>query len=167
MNNVANYINKALEILIIFLMGVLVIDVLWQVFSRFVLSNPSSFTDELARFLLIWLSLFGGAYMMGKKQHLAIDLLSHRISESKSIVLDNVVQITIFIFCFLVLIIGGVRLVFVTFHLEQTSAALGLPLGYVYISLPISGLIICFYSVHFLLKNLNTSSTNKGVSHGN
>ena len=107
-------LDQALEIIVILIMGALVIDVLWQVFSRFILSNPSSFTDELARFLLIS-----------------------------------------------VLIIGGSRLVFITLYLEQTSAALNVPLGYVYSVLPLSGIIMLIYNFHFLLQNfagLRTSS---------
>ena len=69
------YVDKMLEKLLIFLMSILVIDVLWQVTSRYILSSPSSFTDELAGFLLIWVSLFGAAYVTGRKEHLAIDLM--------------------------------------------------------------------------------------------
>lgn len=67
-------IDKILENFVVGLMGILVIDVLWQVTSRYVLSSPSSFTDELAGFLLIWVGLFGSAYVAGKNEHLAIDL---------------------------------------------------------------------------------------------
>ena len=72
---VREVIEKALEWLLVFLMSVLVLDVLWQVFSRYILSSPSSYTDELAGFLLIWVGLFGAAYVAGKREHLAIDLL--------------------------------------------------------------------------------------------
>ena len=47
-------IDKILELTLIASMSLLVIDVPWQVFSRFILQDPSSFTEELARFLLIW-----------------------------------------------------------------------------------------------------------------
>ncbi len=147
-------LDRALEIVIITLMGILVIDVLWQVFSRFILSDPSSFTDELARFLLIWLSLFGGAYMLGKKQHLAIDLITHRLDKRQILYLDTVVQSVILIFVIAVLMIGGSRLVFVTLYLNQTSAALGIELGYVYAAIPLSGLIMCLYCTHFLIENV-------------
>ena len=64
-------LNKVLEIFLVVLMSVLVIDVLWQVFSRYLLSSPSSFTDELAGFLLIWVGVLGAAYVDGRKEHLA------------------------------------------------------------------------------------------------
>lgn len=154
MKTLIKKLDKALEIVVIALMGILVIDVLWQVFSRFILSDPSSFTDELARFLLIWLSLFGGAYMLGKKQHLAIDLITHRLDKRQVLYLDTVVQSVILIFVITVLIIGGSRLVFVTLYLNQTSAALGIELGYVYTVIPLSGLIMCLYCIHFLIENV-------------
>mgnify|MGYP003626335582 CR=1 FL=1 len=154
-------LDQALEIIVILIMGALVIDVLWQVFSRFILSNPSSFTDELARFLLIWVSLLGGAYMLGKRLHLSIDLISHKLTVKQSLVIDSIVQIIILLFVISVLIIGGSRLVFITLYLEQTSAALNVPLGYVYSVLPLSGIIMLIYNFHFLLQNfagLRTSS---------
>ena len=154
MKTLIKKLDKALEIVVIALIGILVIDVLWQVFSRFILSDPSSFTDELARFLLIWLSLFGGAYMLGKKQHLAIDLITHRLDKRQILYLDTVVQSVILIFVITVLIIGGSRLVFVTLYLNQTSAALGIELGYVYAVIPLSGLIMCLYCIHFLIENV-------------
>ena len=76
-------LNKGLEALLVFLMSVLVIDVLWQVAARYLLSNPSSFTDELAGFLLIWVGLLGAAYVAGRKEHLAIDILLQKTRENR------------------------------------------------------------------------------------
>ncbi|MFV0269022.1 MAG: TRAP transporter small permease, partial [Draconibacterium sp.] len=76
-------IDKIIEIVLVALMSILVIDVLWQVFSRYVLSAPSSFTDELAGFLLIWVGLLGSAYVAGKNEHLAIDLLLQKMKGMK------------------------------------------------------------------------------------
>ena len=56
-------IDKGLEGLLVFLMAFLVVDVLWQVVSRYVLVSPSSVTDELAGYLLIWVGLLGAAYV--------------------------------------------------------------------------------------------------------
>ncbi|NIX00358.1 MAG: TRAP transporter small permease subunit, partial [Phycisphaerae bacterium] len=54
-------------------MGVLVIDVTWQVITRFVLKNPSSWTEELATYLLIWVGLLGAAVALHRGAHLGID----------------------------------------------------------------------------------------------
>ena len=50
-------INKIVRLVLIILLSLLVIDVVWQVFTRYILQAPSTFTDELARYLLIWVSL--------------------------------------------------------------------------------------------------------------
>jgi TRAP-type C4-dicarboxylate transport system permease small subunit len=141
------HIDHILERFLIILMSILVIDVLWQVTSRYILSAPSSFTDELAGFLLIWVSLFGAAYVTGRKEHLAIDLLLQKSSGNTKIKLEIFIQLTIFLFALFVLVIGGIWLVYTRFTLSVKSAALQLPLGYVYIVLPVSGLIILFYTI--------------------
>ena len=152
------YVDKMLEKLLVFLMSILVIDVLWQVTSRYILSSPSSFTDELAGFLLIWVSLFGAAYVTGRKEHLAIDLMLQKSSIKNKIRLELFIHGMIFSFSFFVLVIGGIWLVYTRFVLSVKSAALQLPLGYVYIVLPVSGLIILFYSIDNSRKLLKSSS---------
>ena len=77
-------IDRALAWLVIVVMASLVIDVLWQVFTRFVLRDPSSFTEELARYLLIWVGLLGASYAAGKRMHLALDLLPMKLEGRRS-----------------------------------------------------------------------------------
>ena len=143
--------DRILEGFLVLIMGILVIDVLWQVISRYILSSPSSFTDELAGFLLVWVSLFGAAYVTGKKEHLAIDLMIQKAGAEKRKILEMIINLFIFLFGLLVMVMGGSWLVYTRFALEVKSAALQLPLGYVYIVLPISGLLIVFYSIDNLL----------------
>ena len=144
---VREVIEKTLEWLLVFLMSVLVFDVLWQVFSRYILSSPSSYTDELAGFLLIWVGLFGAAYVAGKREHLAIDLLLQRSSKKRRFILEIVISVIVIMFAIVVMIIGGSWLVYTRFFLSVKSAALGLPLGVVYLVLPISGLLIVYFDI--------------------
>ena len=150
--------NRTLEITLVILACVLVVDVLWQVFSRYILNSPSSFTDELAGYLLIWVSLLGAAYVVGKQEHLAIDLLLQKSPPARQRILRIIIQSLIMGFAATVLVIGGSWLVYTRFYLGVTSAALQLPLGYVYIVLPLSGLIIIFYSIHHLIDVIKNRS---------
>ncbi len=149
-------IDKILENFVAALMGILVIDVLWQVTSRYVLSSPSSFTDELAGFLLIWVGLFGSAYVAGKNEHLAIDLMVQRSGPARRKFLEIFIGGCIVVFSFFVLVLGGTWLVYTRFALEVKSAALEIPLGYVYIVLPISGLLIIFFTIDNTLQFLKS-----------
>ncbi len=148
MRKVIHVIDRCLEYLLVFLMAAMVLNVLWQVITRFVFVNPSTFTGELARYLLIWLSLFGASYVSGKQQHLAIDFLPARLGEEKRKKLQTAVHIFILVFALLVMVVGGANLVSHTFYLNQLSAALRINLGFVYLALPLSGSLIMFYSVH-------------------
>ena len=129
-------IDKGLELSLIFLMAFLVVDVLWQVLSRYILVSPSSVTDELAGYLLIWVGLLGAAYVSGKNEHLAIDLLLQHMRPSRRKLLR-----------LFVLIVGGAWLVYTRFHLGVTSASLEINLGYVYLALPLGGLLTAYYAV--------------------
>lgn len=144
-------LDKYLEKVLIFIMGILVIDVLWQVLSRYILSSPSSFTDELAGFLLIWVGILGAAYVAGQRQHLAIDLLIQKSSISNQKKLNNIINICIALFSLSVMVVGGMWLVITRFQFNVSSAALQIPLGYVYLVMPLSGLLMLYYSIYFII----------------
>lgn len=153
-------IDKLLEWLLVFLMSVLVIDVLWQVASRYLLNSPSSFTDELAGFLLIWVGLLGAAYVAGKRQHLAIDLLIQRSSPQRKYKLEMIISVVIILFAITVLVIGGSWLVYTRFYLSVKSAALGLPLGIVYLVLPLSGVLIAYFDIDNMINMVKSKPKN-------
>jgi len=148
---IRNKIDKVLAKLLIIIMGIMVINVLWQVFSRYFLGAPSSFTDELARYLMIWIGILGAAYVSGRNKHVAIDVLPSRLSAKTQKKLRLVVRILIILFCLLALVIGGSRLVYVTYVLDQYSPALQVPLAVVYMVIPISGLLIIYYKISDIL----------------
>ena len=145
-------LDRILAVAIGLLMAAMVLNVLWQVLTRFVLPTPSSYTEELARYMMIWIGLLGGAYGVGQKSHLALDLLTGRVTGARRRVLDSFIAIAVLAFAVTVLIGGGVRLVWITFTLGQTSAALQVPTGFVYLVVPVSGLCTAFYAIGWLLE---------------
>lgn len=147
-------VDRILEWVLVALMASSVLNVLWQVFTRFVLRNPSSFTEELARYLLIWVGLLGAGYAAGKKMHLAIDIALERLRRKTRDLAELCIQLFIFLFALLVMVIGGFRLVIITLTLNQISAALRIKLGYVYLVLPLSGLLIMFYAFDFFMEKI-------------
>jgi len=145
--NLRNKTDKILEIALVILMSVLVIDVLWQVTSRYILVNPSSFTTELAGYLLIWVGILGGAYVAGKNEHLAIDLMLQKSSPARKKALTLLIDLFIIFFSIFVMVLGGSWLVYTRFALDVRSADLQLPLGYVYLVVPVSGILISYYNI--------------------
>ncbi len=153
-------IDKGLEWTLVFLMSVLVIDVLWQVASRYLMKSPSSFTDELAGYLLIWVGLLGAAYVAGRREHLAIDILLQKSSPRRRYKLELIISVLVIIFAVTVMVIGGSWLAYTRFFLSVKSAALGLPLGFVYLVLPISGVLITYFGIDNMIKMIKQNRKN-------
>ncbi|RYC52312.1 TRAP transporter small permease [Flagellimonas olearia] len=149
--NAKKTIDNVLGGALIIIMSAMVLNVLWQVFTRFVMGTPSSFTDELARYLMIWAGILGAAYVAGKDMHVAIDVLPQKFNKSIQKRLSAAVKVAVILFALSVMVIGGIRLVYITFVLEQLSPALQIPLAYVYLVIPISGLLIVYYKITDIL----------------
>lgn len=135
-------------------MTIMLVAVVWQVFSRFVLKSPSTVTDEISSFSLIWVGLLGAAYATGQHLHLAIDLLPEKLVQKNAAFYDGFVYLMVFIFSFLVMIVGGVQLCHLSFKFEQASASLNIPLGAIYLIVPFSGLLICYFSIDSFLQTI-------------
>lgn len=145
--SVRKKVDKVLSYLLIAIMSVMVLNVLWQVFTRFVIGTPSSFTDELARYLMIWVGILGAAYAAGKDMHIAINVLTQKFNKETQQKLAAIVKIMVILFALTAMVIGGSRLVYVTYVLNQLSPALQIPLAYVYLVIPLSGLVIIYYKI--------------------
>ncbi len=143
-------VDQYLGAVLVALMVLICLDVLWGVFTRYALGGQASWTEELARFLLIWIGTLGAAYASGQRMHLAIDLLTPRLSPQASKRVQTLIIFLILGFVVTVMLIGGTRLIYLTFHLEQSSAALRLPMGLVYAVIPLSGLLIVYYKLNEL-----------------
>jgi TRAP-type C4-dicarboxylate transport system permease small subunit len=139
-----------LRLVITIAFAVLVACVVWQVFSRYVLQSPSTVTDEMARFLFIWVALLGGAYTFGQRRHLAIDLLPVITTGVLRLLVNCGIIAAIAVFAGVVMVYGGLDLVNRTLETQQVSPALRLPMGLVYVAIPFSGGCILYYCLTFL-----------------
>lgn len=144
-------LNKIIEAFLVLIFGLLVIDVVWQVVSRYIVGQSSSFTEEFARFALIWLTLLGATYINGMKEgHLSMDFLVSKLSPEKKRKRQRKIQWLMALFALVVMVIGGGNLVYTTSKLGQISPALNVPLGFVYSIVPVSGLIIIFFCLYHI-----------------
>jgi TRAP-type C4-dicarboxylate transport system permease small subunit len=148
MTKLYHAINRFIEYFLVIIFALLVLDVLWQVFGRYVLNQSFSFTEEFARFALIWLSVLGAAYLNGKREHLAMDYLVRKLTPERRKKRMLMIELFMFVFALIVMVIGGGNLVYTTLYLGQISPAMHISLGYVYAIVPISGLLIMFYAVY-------------------
>ena len=162
MNNLLSLIDRLDDILsrvLVALLTFLVLDVCWQVVTRFVLDDPSSLTEEVARFTLIWISLLGAASAYKRGLHLGIDIAINLLPKKPQFVAQMLVHAFVVAFAVLILIYGGSKLVMMTLQLNQISAALGIKMGYIYLAIPISGLFFLIYALRFLILDLSESQS--------
>lgn len=147
-------LDRLLEVLVIVVMAILVLDVLWQVFTRLILKDPSTWTEELAVFMLIWVSLLGAAVALGRGAHLGIDYFVGKLPHRARLATEVLVFFSVAAFSLLVMIGGGVDLVASNLELGQESPALRMKMGYVYLAVPISGFFLTLYAVIGLVERL-------------
>lgn len=143
-------VHKYLGFFLVALLALMTIDVLLGVFTRYVLGSQLSWTEELARFLLIWIGMLGTAYASGERMHLSIDLLGPSLNATQQRWLQLAVTLAVILFAGAVLVVGGSRLLYITAKLGQSSAALRLPMTAVYSVVPVSGLLIVWYKLNQL-----------------
>lgn len=145
-------IDKFLGYFLAGLMMLMTIDVLWGVVTRYALGSQADWTEELARFLLIWIGILGAAYAAGQQMHLAIDLLKPKLQPKGQKNLSLIIDGAILFFAVSILVVGGFRLIYITQTLGQLSAALRIPMTVVYAVLPISGLLIVYYKIYDIIQ---------------
>ncbi|MDZ7371122.1 MAG: TRAP transporter small permease [candidate division KSB1 bacterium] len=144
-------LDRFLERLVAAVMAILTLDVTWQVVTRYILKHPSNWTEELATFLMIWVGLLGAAVALHRRAHLGIDYFVGRLKPHSAALAEAFVFLLILLFSVAVFIVGGLRLVIVTFRFGQLTPALRIPMGFVYLAVPTSGLFFALYSLEFLL----------------
>lgn len=145
-------LDRTLRLALALLMTAMVGSVVWQVLSRYLFVVPAAWTEELARFLLIWIGMLGAAYAYRQGSHLGIDLLANKLDDSGRQRLHGIINVVCLLFAASVLVVGGGSLVSMTWELRQFSAAMGLPIAYVYSVIPASGLLICLFAAEAITR---------------
>lgn len=148
MNKLRNTLNKVIEVICITLLAFMVVLGTWQIITRYVLNNPSTVSEDLLIYSFVWMSLLGSAYVFGKKDHMTMVFFRQKL-ESKStkakITLSIMTELLIMIFSALVLVFGGTQISMLA--MGQVSPALGISMGYIYLALPLSGVITIIYNI--------------------
>jgi len=153
MNALWNRIARGLEWFTIVLFAMLVLDVLWGVISRYTPGiRPSDWTEELAVYLLVWVSLFGAAITYRAYGHLGVDYFVAKLDPTAQRLVAVIVEVAVLIFAGFALCYGGWRLVADTLGANQLTPVLQWKIGYLYSAVPLSGLFFCAFAIEHLVK---------------
>jgi len=153
-------VEKVLDTVMRFLMALAMLTLLvfgtWQIFTRWVLGNPSTFTDELLRYVLIIAGFIGSAYCFYRDEHLALTLVTDKATGTFKIVLDVFIEACILFFVVYVFIFGGLKLANTA---TNVSSVMHIPMKTLYMIEPICGVLIVLARI---LKYVNLYTEKKG-----
>ncbi len=141
-------IRRFLDKLLYGLAGVsfvaMVILTCWQVFTRYLLKNPSPWSEELVSYMFAWMSLLGASIVTCERGHMNIPILVERVSPAAQKLLLCLGEVTAFLFSAVILTYGGIQIT--NLAMGQMTSSLGVPIGIFYIVLPLCGLLNMVYT---------------------
>lgn len=147
--NMLHTIRKGMDLVLSFasalIFGAMVIIGTYQIVTRFVFNSPSTVSEELLTYSFTWMALLATAYVFGKRDHMRMGFLADKFSAKVQKALSVGAEVLIMLLAGAVMVYGGFTIVQLT--MTQSTASLGIPMGVVYIILPVSGVLIVFYSI--------------------
>jgi len=117
----------------------------WQVFTRYVLDNPSTWSEELLGYIFAWMSLFGACLVTGERGHMNIPLLVDMAPSGAKKVLLCLGEIIAFAFSAVILVYGGVQIT--SLAMGQMTSSLGVAMGVFYVVMPVCGVVNMLYTI--------------------
>ena len=162
--SVRNAFVSVLEWLLIAGFAALTLDVLWGVFSRYVVGQQSRWTEEIAIYLLVWVSLIGASLTYADKGHLGVDYFVGKLHPEARRVGAIATEILVMAFAAFALLYGGGVLIAKTLESGQVSPALGVKMGYLYSAAPVSGVFFLLFSLENIIRLLRNDPIPAGGS---
>lgn len=139
------------ETVVALLMAVMVATIVLQVFCRFVLGNPLSWSEELARYVFVWITFLGAAIAYRHGGHIVVEsavvLLPRRVQVSLAWVVDLLMSAAL-----VVLLVQGLRIVEVNSNVQATM--LEVPMSWIYASVPTSAALMLAYQVERTIRRI-------------
>lgn len=145
LSNIRHFLKTILAAVSVTLFTVLVATTTWQVISRQILNEPSTWSEELARLLFVWLSFLGSAFLFGERGHIAVDFLARKLPFAGQRVAQIFVQAMVLLFALVGLVWGGYLAASIAW--EQNLTALPFTIGWVYLVIPIAGVFIAIFAL--------------------
>lgn len=145
MSKVKNALTKFLEFVCCLLFAFITVVGTYQIVVRYVFNSPSTVSEELLTYSFTWLALLAAALVFGKKDHMRMSFIADKFKGKKAVFMGIVSELLIMLFAGLVLVYGGASITKLT--TTQITASLGVNMSYIYMILPICGVIIVLYSI--------------------
>ena len=117
----------------------------WQVFTRYVLNNPSTWSEELVGYLFAWASLFGASLITGERGHMNIPVVVEKMPAAAQKFFTIFAELIAMAFSLIILVYGGYRITLLA--MGQMTSSLGVAVGVFYVAMPVCGVINILYTI--------------------
>ena len=145
MRQLRKYLNFALNALAGGSFLAMVLLTCWQVFTRYILRNPSTWSEEMVSYLFAWMSLFGASLVVGERGHMNIPIIVERFGDEARKFFAIFGEVVACIFAGVILVYGGIQIT--SLAMGQMTSSLGVPIGIFYVVLPLSGALNIIYTI--------------------
>lgn len=153
MKQLRSVLDKILRVLCGVSFIAMVVLTCWQVFTRYILGNPSSWSEELVAYLFGWMSLLGASLVVGERGHMNIPILIDRLNPTMKKAFHIFSEIVALIFAAAILVYGGVQIT--SLAMGQMTSSLGVAVGVFYVVLPLSGVLNVIYAIINIIEIAN------------
>ncbi|TQR07487.1 TRAP transporter small permease [Psychrobacillus soli] len=144
-------LNKVMGYILTLLLAIMTALIFWQVFSRFVVGSSLSWSEELSRFLMIFMIMIGASIALRHNELIAIEILLEKVENlSKKVV---VITIHIISIVFFVILIKYGYSMAQSFS-NQLAPGLGLSMKYIYLALPLGGILLLLNSLACIVEEI-------------
>jgi TRAP-type C4-dicarboxylate transport system permease small subunit len=154
----SHWLNHQIEMLLFILGITMAFVVALQVYFRYGLNQSLFWSEELARYLLVWLTFLGASVGYHRQVHPGIDIVYRALPALGKRIAAIVVHL-ICIVLFIVMILYGIQ--FAAFVRFQITPALNLPKWIVCSIVPISGAIMMFHATVFLMNEIRGKTSDR------
>ena len=144
MRKVRKTMMKVLGYLIIFLFMMMTAVGSYQIITRYFFNRPSTVSEELLTYSFTWMSLLASAYVFGKRDHMRMGFMADKLTGNFRKYLEIIIDLLSFSFAAVVMVYGGCSITKLT--MIQTTASLRVPMGYIYVMVPVSGILIMIFA---------------------
>jgi TRAP-type C4-dicarboxylate transport system permease small subunit len=149
MNKVSDVLNSVCELALVLFLSAMTVAVFLEILFRYVFHLPLFWTEEFARYCLVWSSLLGASIALKRGEHIAVTLFLNRFPPPPRRVMMVVAEISVAVIL-AVILWGGISLVMVTSR--QLSPALRITMALPYSALPIASAVMLVHVLDHLVR---------------
>jgi len=161
MRKINDFLAWVCGFIVMIMVPVMTIDIFVQVLMRYVFSSPFMWAEEVARYLLVWISCLGSAYAVRKGMHISIVFVKEMFPGYVRVlmtILSHVIVIVFFVFCVYHGWIDSIE------EWTQKSAAMQIPMTFPKMAIPVGFGLMVLFNLELLIDDLKEAFAGRKAS---